>query len=329
MKKVIVVILLAAIGYAGFSYWKTKQIRTNTDQITLYGNIDIRQVRLGFRVGGRLHEVLVDEGDAVDPGMTVARLDDTPFQDDLDLTLARRDAAAAAHEKAINGPRKGEIAQATANVEELKANLDMAELTFERYQNLLETKAVSRETFDQAEATRDAARERLRAATEVLALLVEGTRIEDIAAAKAELRAAEASVAVAETSLSDTVLTAPTKGVVISRVHEPGAIIAAGETVMVVSLDEPVWARAYIPEPLLGLASPGKKVEVFTDTRPNKPYVGTIGFVSPVAEFTPKSVETPELRTDLVYRIRVIIDSPDGGMRQGMPVTIQFADERK
>lgn len=329
MKKVLAVILLAAFGYAGFLYWETKQASADTGKITLYGNIDIRQVRLGFRVGGRLHEIHVDEGDAVESGMIMARLEDTPFQDDLDLALARRDAAAAAYEKAVNGPRKGEIAQATANVEELRANLDMAELTFERYRNLVETNAVSREAYDQAEATRDAARERLRAGAEALDLLVEGTRKEDIAAARAELRAAEASVAVAETSLSDTTLAAPAEGVVISRVHEPGAIVAAGETVLVLSLDKPVWARAYVPEPLLGLVNPGRKVDVFTDTRPGKPYGGTIGFVSPVAEFTPKSVETAELRTDLVYRIRVIVDSPDNGMRQGMPVTISFDDDRK
>lgn len=329
MKKILVVILLAAVGFAGFHYWKTKQASAAAGHITLYGNIDIRQVRLGFRVGGRLREVLLDEGEAVLPDMTVARLDDTPFQDDLDLALARRDVAAAAYEKAVNGPRKGEIAQAAASVEELRANLDMAELTFERYLNLMETNAISREVFDQVEAARDAARERLRAGAEALDLLVEGTRKEDVAAAGAELRAAEAGVAAAETSLSDTVLAAPAKGVVISRIHEPGAIIAAGETVLVVSLDQPVWARAYVPEPLLGLVNPGKRVDVFTDTRPDKPYAGTVGFVSPVAEFTPKSVETPELRTALVYRIRVTVDSPDGGMRQGMPVTISFADERK
>lgn len=329
MKKALFVILVLAIAAGVWWYWHKEKTTAENCRVTLYGNIDIRQARLGFRVGGKLQEVLVDEGDVVAPASIIARLDDKPYRDDLSLAQARRDSAAATHEKAVNGPRPREIAQARANVEELKAALELAELTFERYMALYESKAIAKETFDQAEATRDAAQERLRASTEALELLVEGTRKEDIAAARAELSAAEATVAGSETSLSDTTLVAPAKGVVISRVSETGAILAAGETVLVVSLDEPVWARAYVAEPLLGLVHPGKKVDVFTDTMPEKPYVGTIGFVSPVAEFTPKSVETPELRTDLVYRIRVVIDQPDTGLRQGMPVTISFADERK
>lgn len=330
MKKVIVMIALL-ITAAAVLGWRRDNPEDGVSgrQITLYGNVDIRQVRLGFRVGGKIKEVLLDEGDAVRPDTVIARLDDVPYRNALNIAVAQRDSAAAAYKREVNGPRYGEIARAGANAEELRANLKMAEVTFERYESLLRTNAIARETYDQAESARDAAAERLQAGLEELDLLLEGNREEDVAVAHAALRAAEATVASGETSLADTVLVAPSSGIVLSRVNEPGTIVSGGETVVVLSLFEPLLVRAYVPETLLGFVYPGKKVEVFTDTRPDAPHAGTIGFVSPVAEFTPKSVETPELRTDLVYRLRIIVDQPDSGLRQGMPVTVVLSREGK
>lgn len=330
MKKFFFVAALIAIAAVAYVRHRDQARKADGgDDVVLYGNIDIRQVQLGFRVGGRVREVLVDEGDTVVSGQILARLDAAPYRDALLLAQARKDSAAAALEKAVNGPRMGEIEKARATVDELSASLYLAQLTYERNENLLAANAVSREAFDQAAASRDAAQGRLRASVETLELLFDGTRKEDIETARAELRAMEASAASAQTSLADTDLFAPSGGVVISRVRETGAVVAAGETALVVSLDGPVWARAYVPEPLLGLVATGEKVDVTTDTRPDRPYQGVVGFVSPVAEFTPKSVETPELRTALVYRIRVIVNNPDSGLRQGMPVTIRIKPERE
>jgi HlyD family secretion protein len=156
-----------------------------------------------------------------------------------------------------------------------------------------------------------------------LALLEAGFRSEDIAQAKAELAKAEAALSSAQIRLEDTVLKAPSDGVVITRAQEPGAILQPGTTVLTISLEKPVWVRAYIPEPELGRITPGMKVDVYTDSRPNQPYAGQIGYISPRAEFTPKSVETAELRTSLVYRLRVVVENPDAGLRQGMPVTVK------
>jgi len=163
-----------------------------------------------------------------------------------------------------------------------------------------------------------------RNSTEALRLLEEGTRPEDIAAARANLQASESSLASAQTSLKDATLVAPADGVILSRVREPGAIVSPSDIVYVLSLANPVWVRAYIAEPNLGRIHTGMRVQVFTDSAPDKPYSGTIGFISPVAEFTPKSVETPELRTDLVYRLRIVIDQGSNGLRQGMPVTVRI-----
>lgn len=313
--------LFAALAGGGIWYFQSRDAAN--DELMLYGNIDIRQVQLGFRVSGRISESLYDEGDAVKPGTLLARLDAVPFNDSLRSALARRDSAKAVLEKAVNGPRPAEIERARATVSERAADLVIARQTFERYAVLVQTSAVSQANLDQATATRDAAQQRLKAARDDLSLMEEGTRYEEIDVARADLRAAEAAVAAAMTSLADTELYAPSNGVIVSRVREPGSIVSTGESVFVVSLDEPVWVRAYVSEPYLGRVHPGQEVAVFHDTRPETPYKGVVGFVSPVAEFTPKSVETPDLRTDLVYRLRIVIDRPDQELRQGMPVSVR------
>jgi HlyD family secretion protein len=293
-------------------------------EFVLYGNVDIRQVSLAFRVNGKLSEALVDEGDVVKRGTVLARLDAEPY--DYAARSAEANAAAlrATLDKLRAGARPTEIAQARASYEEQLADLQNANLAYDRAKQLRPQGNISEANLDQATATRAMAAARADSANQALKLLEEGSRAEDIAAAEAQLKAAEATLATARTSLGDTELRAPNDGVILSRVHEPGSIVAQTDPVFVLSLTEPVWVRGYIAEPDLGRIHPGMKVKVTSDTKPHDAYDGTIGFISPVAEFTPKSVETPELRTDLVYRLRVTIDKPGPDLRQGMPVTLHF-----
>ena len=294
--------------------------------LRLYGNVDIRQVELGFRVSGRIAEMRFEEGDPVAAGDLMARLDQRPYRHDLQLAQAEVAAEHANVDKLEAGTRPAEIEQARALVNEREAALVNAKRQFERQQQLVGSPAASRQAFDDARALLDEAEARLMSAQKALDLALEGFRSEDKAAARAALDAAEARLAMARTELDDTELHAPAAGTVLSRVREPGAIVAPGETAYTLSLDRPVWVRAYVPEPELGLIRPGQPVQVLTDTRPDRPYRGQIGFISPVAEFTPKSVETPELRTDLVYRLRVVVEDADPGLRQGMPVTVRIPD---
>lgn len=150
-----------------------------------------------------------------------------------------------------------------------------------------------------------------------------GNRPQDIAQAKASLEQAQAQLAQAELDLHDTTLVAPSDGTLMTRAVEPGSMLSAGSTVLTLSLTRPVWVRAYIDEPNLGQMQPGRELLLYTDGRPDKPYHGKVGFVSPTAEFTPKTVETPDLRTDLVYRLRIIVTDADDALRQGMPVTVK------
>jgi HlyD family secretion protein len=209
-------------------------------------------------------------------------------------------------------------------VREAQAAFANAERDFERQSGLLESGASSERARDAARARRDEAAARLASAEEALGLAEEGFRTEDIAAAKADLAAAEATRAQAETALGDTTLTAPADGVLIARIEEPGGMLGQGAPVFSLSLRNPIYVRAYAAEPDLGRVAPGTAVTVETDSGGR--YTGQIGFVSPRAEFTPKSVQTPELRTDLVYRVRIVVDDADEGLRQGMPVTIRVAD---
>ena len=145
-------------------------------------------------------------------------------------------------------------------------------------------------------------------------------------AQRAAVDAAAAALELAEIRLRDALLTAPQDGIVLTRAREAGAIVQAGQTVYTLSLVDPVWLRVYVDEPQLGRIKPGMAVRVRVDAVPDKEFAGRVGFISPAAEFTPKSVETMEVRTSLVYRLRVQVDDPDNVMRQGMPVTVTLVE---
>ena len=301
--------------------------RAKDPNVTLYGNVDIRQVELGFRVSGRIAEMKFEEGESVTLGTPLARLDARSYQDTVrgaEAEVARRSAALA---RFVAGSRPAEIAQARARVSEVTADLERARLDLSRQQALVRDGASTEVQREHAQTAFAMATARLESTNKALQLTREGARREDIAEAQAGLAAAEASLAAAQTSLADSVLLAPSDGVISSRVREPGAIVGPSDIVYVLSLQKPVWVRAYIAEPLLGRIHPGMEVSVFSDTAPNKAYKGRVGFISPVAEFTPKSVQTEELRTSLVYEVRIHVRDARDELRLGMPATVTLGLE--
>ena len=294
-------------------------------ELVLYGNVDIREVTIGFRVAGRLAALATDEGDAVTGGQEVARLDAVPLS--LELNEARANAASIGARLALlkSGYRTEDVEQARANAAERRAALTNADQAFARQEQLKGTGAIAQRIYDDAVSARDQARARLKAGEQALAELERGYRHQEVAEAEANYTRATAAAAQSEQRLADAVLKAPADGIVLTRTVEPGAILAAGSPVFTISLQAPVWARVYVDEPNLGLVAPGTSVLVYTDGRPGHPYHGQIGFVSPTAEFTPKNVETPDLRTALVYRARVVVTDADRELRQGMPVSVRVA----
>ncbi len=325
-KRIILVLLAAALfgAWKGREYYLQKQAAGK--DLIIYGNVDIRQVKLGFRVAGRLQELKVEEGDRVKPGQLLGVLDDTPYRDSLRVTEAELLKAQAEQAKLENGYRREETAQAEALVVQREASYEHALSEMKRQEALYEQRVISKRVLDQATTDFEEAKALLASAKEGLQLSSSGYRAEDIAAGRAGVELASASLAQMKTQLDDTRLYAPAAGIVLTRVCEPGAILAAGQTVYTLSLDEPLWIRAYVDEPDLGRVKLGMKALLRTDSFPEKVYTGKVGFISPEAEFTPKEVETPELRTMLVYRLRIIVDKGQEGLLQGMPVTVELVE---
>lgn len=317
-----VIPLTVLASLAAFGFWRFEQTPAEApNTLTLQGNVDVRQVNLSFKVAGRVDKLLVDEGDAVKAGQPIARLDVKYFEDELRLAKAQHAQAAANNERAKNGARPEEIEQARAQERERVATRQRAEQDFRRAETLVNTRTVAKQEYDQAKAALDEAAARLKSATAYRKLIEAGTRVEDKEAAKAQLDAAAAQVTTAERRLADATIYAPNDGVILTRAREEGAIVNAGETVFTLTLTAPIWIRTYVDEPDLGRVQPGLSVRIVTDAASGRSYVGKVGYISPTAEFTPKSVETQALRTALVYRLRVVVDDPDGGLRQGMPAT--------
>lgn len=262
---VAVVILLSAFSC----------IRSGIDKIyyiTAYGNVDVRQVDLGFRVFGRVESLLYEEGDWIDKGTLIALLEKQPYTD--------------------------QVIEAEATVASTAASFANAEKLLKRRNELIGSGSISQEDLDNVSS--------------------------DYEISKANLDQAKASLAIAKKNLQDTEIFAPTDGIILTRIREPGSIANPGDAVYTLSIASPVWIRAFIQEEELGSVYPGMSAEIYTDTPGGKVYRGTVGFISPVSEFTPKTVETTQLRTDLVYRIRVYVDNADRGLRQGMPVTVKL-----
>ena len=324
MKKPVIIVLLALLLIAAFGggwwWYQSSQQR----ELTLYGNVDIRTVNLSFRVGGRLASLNVDEGDKIQSGQILGQLDRAPYENALQQAQANVSTAQAQYDLMMAGYRAEEIAQAAAAVKQAQAAYDYAQNFYQRQLGLRQSSAISVNDLENARSSRDQAQATLKSAQDKLSQYRAGNRPQEIAQAKASLEQAQAALAQARLNLHDTTLTAPSDGTLMTRAVEPGSMLSAGGTVMTLSLTHPVWVRAYIDEKNLGQAVPGREVLLYTDSRPNQPWRGKIGFVSPSAEFTPKTVETPDLRTDLVYRLRIVVTDADDSLRQGMPVTVTF-----
>lgn len=276
MKKPFLIVIVAVVIFAGIFFYNHRE-KTNPNELELFGNIEIRQVDLGFRVEGKIARMIVEEGDAVKKGQLLGYLEDANYK--------------STYEKNI------------ADIKALTANSTNAQEQYERHIPLCADGTTSKQQCDTLKNTKDSA--------------------------KAELAASKAALIGNKKNLDDTRLYAPDDGIIMTRIQEPGAVVEPSQPIYTMAKSKPVWVRAYIPEPSLANVKYGMRVNVFTDTTnpqtgKKREYKGYVGYISPVAEFTPKTVQTEDLRTDLVYRIRVYIYDIDEYLRQGMPVTVKL-----
>lgn len=317
-------LVLFALGIAGAGawWWQTHHPEPPDDTLLLYGNVDIRQVNLAFNGSEHVASMLVQEGDRVSKGQLLATLDTHRLEPAVARAEAQLQAQREVVARLLAGARPQEIRKARADVEAAAAELRDAESTYQRQRSLATRDIASQQQADDARTAMETAQARLRALQEALQLIIAGPRREDIAAAKATLNVYQAEVVLARRELADAELYAPADGIIQNRLQEPGDMASPQRPVYTLALTDPVWVRAYIGESDLGKIHPGMQAEVRTDSFPDKRYPGWIGFISPTAEFTPKSVETRELRTRLVYQVRVYVCNPDDELRLGMPAEV-------
>jgi HlyD family secretion protein len=300
------------------------------------GYVEATDVRVAPEVGGRIVELAVAEGDRVAVGAVVARLDTA----DTELAVARaeaeRDQALAQLRLLQAGSRAEDVRQAqaqreSADAEVRAADAELASATtdLQRFDALLQANAGSRKQRDDAATRRDVAaarlqgaRDRTRAAAEALARVRAGARPQEIAAARARVSASEAQIATLKKGLTDATLTSPVSGVVTSKLVDQGETIAPRSPVVVITDLERAWANVYVDEPIVPRLKLGQTLSLFTDA--GQRLEGTITFISPKAEFTPRNVQTAEERSRLVYRIKVTTDNKEGILKQGMPVEAEL-----
>ncbi len=337
MKKSIIVlgILIAiVIGIVSCLNRKTESVNV------FYGNVDDRQVNLAFLIPERIRTIHVEEGVSVKAGQLLAELETIRIKNDIRSAESAVHAANASVESAEanltklkNGYRREEILMVEAQIAEIRALLKSLERDYERQKTLKKSEAVSIQLADSAEASYFSQKAKLKNAEANLSMLKAGYRKEDIATAKAQLALAKSqldqsknALTIQQQRLTDTKLYAPCAGVIRTRVLEPGEIASASIPVFTLAVTTPKWIRIYVPETSLNLIRQGSKAIIKFDSEPEKKYTGWVGYISPIAEFTPKNVETVEQRPLLVYEFRVYVNDPENTLKLGAPATVVFPD---
>ena len=320
--RIFILVVLVSAVILGVRWYLQAEGNQSASELKIYGNIDIRKADLAFNEQERIAQVLVEEGDRVTAGQVLARLQTNR----LEAQIREIEAKIAAQQDVVKrfeaGTRPQEIEQARAEVAAARARVKNAMKSYERIRETSKAGATSRQALDNIQAQLDVEQAQLKVKEKALNLAIEGPRKEDIAAAKNNLKTLEASLSLLQIRLTDMALTSPAAGVIQNRILEPGEMASPSRPVVTLALTDPKWVRAYVPEPYLGRINLGMKARILSDSFPDQTFDGWIGFISPVAEFTPKTVETEDLRTKLVYEVRVFVHDSKDMLRLGMPTTV-------
>lgn len=319
------VVLLA--GGAALAWWLQREPASRSE-IVLYGNVDLRQVSLAFNGSERIARLAVEEGDHVKAGQVLGELDVRTLKLRADQARAQIGVSQQALQRLQTGSRPEEISQARAQVAAAEADARLAQQQVERLQSIGQStggRGVSQQDTDSAQARRKVAQAQLENARKAAQLVVTGPRKEDIAQAQAQLESSRAALALLDHQIAESTLVAPLDAVVRARLMEPGDMASPQRPVYTLAITDPKWVRAYVSEPDLGRIRSGMPARIATDSQPGQPIEGRIGYISSVAEFTPKTVQTEELRSSLVYEVRVLAKDKDDRLRLGMPATVRIA----
>lgn len=329
MKKIIIAgIVVMVVIVAITAYWAMNKDEDSVNELTLYGNVDIRQVSLAFEGSGRIKALNVQEGDRVQEGQVLAVLDTQA----LEIQAKQAQAQLVVQQQAVDeqdaGTRPEEVAQAKAQVVSVQAQLDKATKDLQRYQALFNStggKAISKQEIDGAQSNVNTAIASVKERQANLVLLEKGARKEDRTAAKAQVDVTKANLDLMQYKIAQSQLRSPVNAVVRARLQEVGDMTTAQKTVYTLALTNPKWVRVYANEADLSEIKIGSTAQVIRDSKPSQPIQGTIGYISSVAEFTPKTVQTEDIRTTLVYEVRVYVQDLNDQLKMGQPVTVKMA----
>jgi HlyD family secretion protein len=309
-----------------------------TDRIRVSGHVEATETRLAPEAGGRILTLTVKEGDRVQPGQTILTLDTRDTQLAIDRAKAERGAAEAQLRLVQAGSRIEDIRQAQSQIETARAEvaaakteLQSAEQDLDRFETLLKNNSGSRKQRDDAATRRDVARDRIttvesrvKTADEALAKLKAGARREEVDAARARVEVVSAQITALEKGIGDATLVSPIAGLVTEKLVEVGEVLPPrAPAIVIVDLDH-AWADVFVPEPTVPQIKIGQTATIYTDAG-GAGITGTIAYISPKAEFTPRNVQTAEERSKQVYRVRITVDNKDGVLKQGMPVEAEIA----
>ncbi|WP_151822522.1 HlyD family efflux transporter periplasmic adaptor subunit [Acinetobacter oleivorans] len=326
-KKVIAVVLVViAVIIISFWAWKYNNKNQKDNVLTLYGNVDIRQVSLAFEQSGRIEKLLVQEGDKVKAGQVLAILNTNALQIQAKQAQAQLKAQQEAIVKQDVGARPEEISQAKAQLASAQAELDKTNKNLQRLQILVSStdgRAISQQELDYAKSNKDSAEAAVRERQANLELIIKGARQEDREATKAQYEVTKANLDLINYNLTQAELKSPVNAVVRARLQEVGDMTTAQKAVYTLALTDPKWIRVYVNEQDLSFIKMGGMAQVIRDSDPNQPINGKIGYISSIAEFTPKTVQTEEIRTTLVYEVRVYVNDPNDQLKMGQPVTVK------
>lgn len=315
----IVILLIAAVAAGAYFYPRLTKKAAPVDQLTLSGNIEAHESLISFKVQGRIANLPVEEGQQVEQGALLARLEDADFEQHIRINQAAVAVGESNLTLELAGTREQEVKAAQQAVADAQAALDQTRLDNNRAQILYAKDEIAAQDRDQTATALKRAEAQFKAAQERYSEAQEGARKEDIAIARANLAQAEANLGLSRIDEGYTTLRAPLSGVITVREAELGEVVQPGTPVVTLADLDHIWLRAYVAETDLGRIRWGQDATITTDTYPGKQYHGRISFISPNAEFTPKSVQTTEERVTLVYRIKIDIDNLTHELKPGMP----------
>ncbi len=321
----ILVLLAALIGAGWYLYPRLQKRSTTRNEIVLSGNIEAHESLVSFKVQGRIVDLPVEEGQSVKKGALLARLDDADYRQRVQIDEAALHVGQANLALVLAGTREQEIKAAQQNMLDAQADMQQKRLDYERAQTLFNQGTVSQQERDLANTARKRSEAVFQAAQQKYSQALEGSRKEDVAIARANLKQATANLGMSRVNLEYTVLLAPAAGIVTVRQAELGEVVVPGTPVVTLADLDHIWLRAYIAEVDLGRIHWGQDAVITTDTYPGRKYHGRIAFIASDAEFTPKSVQTYKERVMLVYRIKVDVDNPNHELKPGMPADAHLA----